>query len=246
MTTEEWPNQAVEGTGPGVSGEEFCGIGLFMSVDASLPPGPSPGSLSGRTMNTILSAVFMALVLAATSVWAAEDKATEQENSLLYLVLKRSYPDGGYTVVSPKARFSDHPIARSAQEIEKSKKSITEHLKTNGVPVAKLVDRLFERNKKKVRLSLESSPKNGYVIDDGKYEKYFEKDGGGWDKWYKENPKAHGTTTVSLPVYDQKAGLVLVYMATVTRGLAGSGWVILYRYEKGELKELNKVRMWIS
>src|SRR6185436_6078884 len=99
------------------------------------------------------------------------DKATEQENSLLHLVLKRSYPDGGYTVVSPEARFSDHPYARTAQAIEKSKKHITEHLKTNGVVVAKLVDRLFERNKKAVRLSLESSPKNGYVIDDGKYEK---------------------------------------------------------------------------
>ncbi len=197
-------------------------------------------------MNTILSALFMALVLAATSGRAAEDKATEQENSLLHLVLKRSYPDGGYTVVSPETRFSDHPYARSAEEIEKSKKSIKEHLKTSGAPVAKLVDHLFERNKKAVRLSLESSPKNGYVIDDGKYEKYFEKDGGGWDKWYKENPKAHGSTTVSLPVYDQKAGLVLVYTGTQTHWLAGSGWVILYKYEKGELKELNKVRMWIS
>jgi hypothetical protein len=96
-------------------------------------------------------------------------------------------------------------------------------------------------------LTIESSVKDGYLIDfDKKYEKYFEKGGGGWDKWYKENPKAHGSTTVSLPVYDQKAGLVLVYMGTQSHWLAGSGWVILYRYQNGELKELNRAIMYIS
>jgi len=196
-------------------------------------------------MNRTASAVFVAVVLAATSVLAAENTATEQENSLLMLVLKRSYRDGGYTVVSPEARLS-HMGGRGAREIEKSKKYIIEHLRTKGVEVARLVDRLFERNKKAVRLSIKSSPEDGYVIDDGKYAKYFEKDGGGWDRWYEENPKAHGSTTVSLPVYDEKTGPVLVYTGTQTHWLAGSGWVILYRYEKGELKEVGKVILWVS
>jgi len=85
------------------------------------------------------------------------------------------------------------------------------------------------------------------VIDyDGKFANYFKEDGGGWEKWYKENPKAHGITTVSLPAYDPKTGLVLLYMGTQVHWLAGSGRVILYSYEKGELKELKRLEMWIS
>jgi hypothetical protein len=201
--------------------------------------------LGGNTLNRTLLLVFMGSIVTATNVWAAEGKSTEQENNFLTLVLKRSYPDGGYTVVSPEAKLS-HMDIRDSQKIEQSKKYITEHLNTTGLEVAELVDLLFERNRNAARLSIKSSPEDGYIIDDGKYEKYFEKDGGGWDRWYKENPKTHGSTTVSLPVYDEKSGLVLVYRGTQTQWLAGSGWVILYRYEKGTLKELNKVMMWIS
>jgi hypothetical protein len=43
-----------------------------------------------------------------------------------------------------------------------------------------------------------------------------------------------------------KTGLVLVYVGTQSHWLAGAGWVILYKYEKGELKEISKVMMWIS
>jgi hypothetical protein len=196
-------------------------------------------------MNTRMATVFV-VVLAATGVWAADNNATEEENTILALVLKRSYTDGGYTVVAPENGFS--PMAGDdSNEIKQSKKYVAERFQTNGVALTKLVDRLFERNRKPVRLTIKSSPKDGYLIDfDGKYQKYFEKDGGGWEKWYKENPKAHGSTQVSLPVYDQKTGLVLVYTGTQSHWLAGSGWIILYRYEKGGLKELNKVMMWIS
>jgi len=188
----------------------------------------------------------MALALAATGAWAAEAKATDEENTILTLVLKRPYADGAYTVVHPDTGMS-HMGGDGAKEIKQSKMYIAERLQTNGIIVTKLVDRLFERNEKPVRLTLKSSPKDGYVIDfDGKYKKYFKNDGGGWEKWYKENPKAHGSTTVSLPVYDRKTGCVLEYKGTQSHWLAGSGWVILYKYEKGELKEINRVMLWIS
>ena len=188
----------------------------------------------------------MALLLAASVVWAADHKATEEENKILSLVLKRPFADGGYTVVGPETGWS-HLDSGDAKEIGRSKRHIAEHLQTNGIVVTNLVERLFERNRKPVRLTLKSSVKDGYVIDfDGKYANYFEKDGGGWKKWYEENPKAYGYTTVSLPVYDPTTGLVLVYTGTQSHWLAGSGWVILYRYEKGELKEISKVEIWIS
>lgn len=188
----------------------------------------------------------VALVLAAAGIRAADDNPTEEENTILTLVLKRSYTDGGYTIVAPETGWS-HMRSDNPEEMRQTKKYIAEHLQTYGVAAAKLIDRLFERNKKPVRLTIKSSPKDGYLIDfDGKYRKYFEKDGGGWEKWYKENPKAHGYTCVSLPVYDQKSGLVLVYVGTQVHWLAGSGSVILYRYKNGKLKELKEVMIWIS
>jgi hypothetical protein len=72
------------------------------------------------------------------------------------------------------------------------------------------------------------------------------KDGGGWEKCYKETPKAHGNTTVSIPVYDKKTGIVLVYMGTQSHWLAGSGWIIAYEYKEGKLKEMKRVMLWIS
>ena len=158
------------------------------------------------------------------------------------LVLKAFNPDGGYTLVDPR---TVSPADSKDPKGVMGKMYISEHLQTNGVFVAALVDRLFERNTKPVRLTLESSPHDGYVIDsDASYEKYFKKHGGGWEKLYKENSKAHSITTVSLPAYDEKTGLVLVYIATSSNSLAGSGWVVLYKYENGKLKEINRLMMW--
>jgi len=197
-------------------------------------------------MNTRLLTVLMVLLLAVAGVGAADDKPTDQEDTILALVLRQSHPDGGYTVVSPEAMIAHLDIGDS-KEGYKRKVYIREQLQTVGVDVAKLVDRLFERNKKAVRLSIRSSREDGYIVDyDGKYKKYFEKDGGSWEKWYKENPKAHGSTTVSLPVNDEKNGFVLIYTETEVDWLSGAGFVILYKYENRNLKELKKVLMWMS
>jgi hypothetical protein len=197
-------------------------------------------------MNTRLLTVLIALVLIIAGACATQDKMTDQEATILTLVLKQSFTDGGYTVVSPKARLL-HVDTADSQEVAERKKYIQVHLQTEGVDIAKLVDQLFERNKKAVRLSIKSSPKDGYIVDyDGKYEMYFKKDGGGWEKWYKENPIAHGSTTVSVPIYDEKSGYVLVYIGTQMHWLAGAGWIILYKYEKGELKEVKHLMLWIS
>jgi hypothetical protein len=81
---------------------------------------------------------------------------------------------------------------------------------------------------------------------DGHYLKYFDPNGGGWEKLYKDHPKAHGITTVSLPAHDLKSGMVLIYTGTQTHWLAGSGHIILYKYENGKLKELKRVETYIS
>ena len=106
---------------------------------------------------------------------------------------------------------------------------------------------LIKRNAKPIRLSLESSPDDGYLIDyDGKFEKYFEEDGGGWKRWHKENPKAHSWTRVSLPVYRQNAGLVLIYIGGSSDGFGGSGGLFLYTYEDGRLEHKAYLNLWVS
>ncbi|HIJ88196.1 MAG TPA: hypothetical protein HPP97_11050 [Desulfuromonadales bacterium] len=197
-------------------------------------------------MNIRLLTVLMILVLAVTNVGAADDKPTTQENVILALMLRQSHPDGGYFVVSPEARISDID-AGDSKGVNQSKKYIVEHLQISGLDIAKLVNRLFERNLKPVRQSIRSSREDGYIVDyDGKYGKYFEKGGGGWEKWYKENPKAHGFTMLSLPIYDLKNGVVLIYKGVQAQELMGAGWIILYKYENGLLRELKKVNLWVS
>jgi hypothetical protein len=191
-------------------------------------------------MKIQFSGVLVALVLAYANAWAAPEKMTEQEGSILALLLQHTYNDWSYTVVtrnSDAIGWNDHPAT-----IETCKRDIRSALETNGVGVAGLVDRLFARNNKNVRLSIKSSPKDGYIVDyDGGYEKYFKKRGDGWEKWRKERPNAHYFTTVSIPVYDEKSGFVLVEIITVAGSLAGACEVVLYKYEKGAVKELGRV-----
>lgn len=168
------------------------------------------------------------------------------DNTLIALALSGSYEDGGYTVVDPMTNanclsMNDPQSAKQSKEFIRKRMRFKEHDLTN------LIDLLFERNKTPVRLTLASSPKDGFVIDyEGTYEKYFERDGGGWDKWYKENPKAHGFTRISLPAYDLESKLMLICTETQLDWEMGSGWLILYRFENGRLKELTRVLLWMS
>lgn len=201
-------------------------------------------------MNKSLIIILKLCFLLSVSCTSVEEKPVEkkslEDSLILSLVLKRSYEGGGYTVVNPQTSFGRTAI-NDPKRVEQSKKYILENIKIEEYEISKLVDLLFERNKKPIRLSLKSSPKEGYIIDyDGKYKKYFEKDGGGWEKWYEENPKANGWTHVSLPAYDSKTNIILVYIGTQLHWEAGSGWIFAYKYHNGELKLLSNVMLWIS
>lgn len=201
-------------------------------------------------MKKALSAILVALVLAASGAWAGDEGATEQENRLIELVLKQNRPDRGYIVVYPETIFDPSPWDPNnpeyAQKAAVFQKTLVQRLEEKGVPPA-LARRLFERNQNSVRLAIPSSLNDGYIVDDGTYQRYFEKDGpAGWKRWYEEHPEARGYASVSLPVYDETAGLVLVYFAITQGRLHGAGWVILYRYENGALKELARERLWVS
>jgi len=200
-------------------------------------------------LRTILSNVLLALValiLVITNGCATNDAMTDKEGAILALTLQRSYQYGGFAVVSPDTDVSELGGGNSTKA-DHCKKFVLNGLQTNDPDVVNLVDKFFERNKKTIRLSIKSSPRDGYLIDrDGNFEKYFKKGGGGWDKWRIENPKAHVSLRVSMPVYDEKSGFVLIYIGQVVDALMGSGRVILFKQENGKLKYVKAVEIWIS
>jgi len=168
--------------------------------------------------------------------------ASQTENAILAQVVRSKNEGSGFTVVSPTTAFG-----RKTSNAARIKKTVENKLRIEGYDIGPLLDKLIEKNSKQTRLSLKSSPENGYIVDhDGKFEKYFGQNGGGWEKLYKDNPDARGLTRVSLPAYDESAGIVLVYVGKQSGPKSGAGHIVAYRYEGGELKELGRVTLWVS
>ena len=191
-------------------------------------------------------AVLLALLVMGSCFSMAEDVKINKDNEILSLALMRSYKDGGYTIVAPETRLS-HLDLKDPKEIQQTKNYILDNIEVEGYDLNKLLDRFLERNALSVLLSIKSSPENGYLVDyDRMYEKYFEKNGGGWEQWYKEHPQAHGWTTVSLPAYDPESKIVLLYIGTQSHWLMGSGYIFVFKYDQGTLKELRRLMLWIS
>ena len=196
-------------------------------------------------MSTRFMVIMCIFVLSVSLSFAGDDLINGRDAAILKLVLNAPCSDGSYRVVEPEASLGLLTVFND--QFGEQKQFIIREFRAGGWDIPELVDQLFERNKKAVLLSLRSSPEHGYVIDyEHRYAKYFTKHGGGWDKWYKENPKAHGVASVSLPAYDEKSGLVLVCKGVQTQGLSGYGDLILYRYEDGRLTFLHEVNVWRS
>lgn len=171
------------------------------------------------------------IVLSLTGLCMSRTPAPIDDNMLLAMVLTKPSENGGYTVVKPVSALRVNLNAPA--DVERVRKYILERVEIQDYDLGPLVDLFFQRNQVPAKLTLASSPQNGYIVDhDGKYAKYFEKDGGGWARWRKENPRALSMTEVSLPAFDPKAGILLVYIGTDVGPLAGSGHVFAYRYEE--------------
>jgi hypothetical protein len=189
---------------------------------------------------------FLAFLIFAGVSFAQDLKSNEKDNALLDRILQQEFRGGAFTVVDPMTDLS-HLKADKPEDLARSREYVKNEMKIKGYDIGPLFDQLIKKNRKPIRLTLKSSPENGYLMDyDGKFESYFKSDGGGWEKWHKENPMAKGWTRVSLPAYDEKAGIVLVYLGTQYDWLAGSGDLIAYQYLDGKLREFGRVMLWIS
>jgi hypothetical protein len=183
-------------------------------------------------------------VLAIVSVCrAGEPTANDQDNVILGKILQGRKANGGFIVVAPTTYMGPHKVTNPSG----LKERVNAIIKLEGYDAGPLVDKLLEKNSTRSRLSLESHPERGYLVDyDGQFRRYFKENGGGWSAWHRDHSEAHGYARVSLPVYDEKAGIVLVYIDIQSDRLAGAGHLVVYRYENGNLKELGRVLRRVS
>lgn len=83
-------------------------------------------------------------------------------------------------------------------------------------------------------------------VDDTTLEKIFGKDGGQWDAYYKQFPKSQGVSNVSRPAYDAKGNVAIVYLATSSNMLAGTGYLFLLDKKPEGWTVRSSQMVWIS
>jgi len=177
--------------------------------------------------------IIIYLLIFASILFYMKYSSPLNDKLIIHHILKKKFPDGGYAVVSPVTANINKYLLKSSpinqEEVEKAIDSLNEQFETKGFKIKNLIRKLIERNSKSTKLPLQSSIQSGYFIDtEKKFSRYFASHGGGWDLWYKENPTAHGSTSISMPVFDTISGLVLIYYGHQSHYLSGSGEIKLF------------------
>jgi len=173
-----------------------------------------------------------------------QEVTQEEYNKIITLILTQYSEEaasrGCYNIVSPEASLGHGmPV---------NKENIQNKFIKYGYDYSRLVEALFERNTTDVILDISSSPENGYIIDYDETNIYPGKswDPGAWENLRRDSPEVSEIIYISLPVYDPKTGIVLLYFSSSRGPLYGSGGIIAYEYKNGEIKLISRVEVWIS
>jgi hypothetical protein len=182
-------------------------------------------------MNRFLICLISLLLILSCNCEPRESNA--RDNAIIAQVLELECEGCLFTVVDP--------MTDTLQMFH-----LPEKFMADGHEFAPLIKKLIKKNKKPVRLTLESSFVNSYVIADiRKFEKlYFY----GICRFYRLlniYPPLYRQLGISLPVYDEKEGIVLIYSGG-GGFLIGRGDLIFYRLEDGKLREIDRLMLWIS
>jgi hypothetical protein len=153
------------------------------------------------------------------------------ENTIMSLVLddiSDSLEDNKYIVVDADTTYRDIEATR-----------VNEYLKEQQhYDFTNLVSQLSENNREQYRLAIGSSIENGYYIDhDEIFFRHFT-NSSGYLRTNIFHPQVSSFVKVSMPVYEDATGYVLVYIESTSNILFryGGGSVIhLYEYSEGEL-----------
>jgi hypothetical protein len=170
-----------------------------------------------------LTLTLIGIIFLGVFAWGSPKHVSDEE------LIKRVIAEPGdlrprCEIVNPLMSLYDVPDSISYVSVG-SESYIRDSFQQQGL--GNLVDSLFAKNAQPQLMGIPSAPENGYLIDyDGKYEGY--------------------STIISIPVYDAKTGLVMVYRAFVFPDLPSGGGIYVYKYIFGRLIPINYLALWMS
>ena len=210
-----------------------------------------PIEIGVMIMRSTLAVAMLAWAFLMLGSSAGYENASPEDDQTLSAVLdwwiKKPWPNGTHIVVSPvtRVRFSPGPADRERDP--HLKEVVLKEIHLDGYDLGALVDRLIQRNQKPARIKLASGLAGRFVLDEkNAFTKYFQEKGGGWGKWYDDNPKARGHCVLSLPAVDKERGLVLIYSHFAAGERVGKGTVFLFKQVNGKLDRLGSVVVWTT
>jgi hypothetical protein len=186
----------------------------------------------------ILVSVTVALVgLLPVSCTHYPDMGNDQ---VLALVLRwLGSQSSGYVVVQPESTFnSTNWNPKDSHDFERWEEWVKQQFRLNKLDADAATELEFRLNREDKPLSIQSSPGNGYVID---YDRMFAYDFErvGWERLHALWPDVQAYAGVSVPAYDKKRGIVLVYVQYPLQGT-----MFALRYEDGALREEARIDLW--
>jgi hypothetical protein len=188
------------------------------------------------------------LLLAAGNDYPLLSNEDEKALSSVLEWWTRKLPsDGTYFVVSPITFDFSQRLREDTPANTKLKDYILQEIQIEGLNFSPLVDQFIERNKKRVHIKIAPALEGKVLLDKtDAFPKYFQDGGGGWEKWYKDNPKARGHCAVSVPVMDKGRELIMVYVELSANDLVGKGTIFLFKREGAKLRALGHAHLWMT
>jgi hypothetical protein len=154
-----------------------------------------------------------------------------------------------FNIVSPWTSF-DSMEEEGAEGRQQRREYLYRDLEFDDDVKQKLIEQFLENNREKQSLQLPAVRGTGFIVDyDGKFNRYFDDDEGGWDALYPDYPNADGYYTVSMPAYDPESSLVLIYCSLIF-GLFGADEglrdVYVFHYRDHALSLVTWEMIWMT
>jgi hypothetical protein len=189
---------------------------------------------------TLLLTILLGLLFCGVS-FSEEKKMlglTSQEKTIITKVLLTyKTQDKLLIIVEPKTKMEND--RRALNYVKKG-------FRAQGHRFETVVDRLFKRNRESVVIDISSDKTQGYVFSgDIQVEKDLKNDNNVQDVLKKDQPYSDAIYSLSIPVYDDKAGIVLIYeeMAGWDGGIQR---ILAYKYDGNKLECIAAVMLSIS
>jgi internalin A len=173
---------------------------------------------------------------------------TENYNEYLPLLFSGKEKTRYYHFINPEMSLDEIMGFTYVSNYTEIIQYITQRLTAQGLDASKLLEILFERNTKSIKMDIPSNKEAGYIIDyDGVFNSYMKRYSlDGWEKIREDFPDFRGYISISVPVFDPIENMLVVYMSWGGGSLAGTGDILVFRYENGNLTLLGGVNIWVS